>query len=376
MKPSLLFYCQHSVGMGHLARSFALARALRDSFDLTLVCGGEIPTGIPTPEGIRIEALPPVDASGAGTRRDRLLALERQLEPDALLIELFPFGRKKFANELLPLLKQARRRAAPPLIACSLRDILVAGRRGQAHHDNRAAWLSNRYFDRVLIHADPQLARLEDSFAPRRPLLRTPVHYTGYVAPPVVAAASPRGRFIVVSAGGGLVGMPLFTRVLAAHALLARGLRRPLRIIAGPFLPETDYAALQLRVQEFPDVELLRVVPDLAAQMRSAAASISQCGYNTAMDIAASATPALVVPFVTDTETEQLQRARRLQELGVLDYIDLRVSDDVQLAARMQALGATTPTATRLDLDGARASARLLREWCAVQRTRGAEHAA
>ena len=30
MRPVLLFYCQHSLGIGHLTRSFALATALAD----------------------------------------------------------------------------------------------------------------------------------------------------------------------------------------------------------------------------------------------------------------------------------------------------------------------------------------------------------
>ena len=42
-KPSLLLYCQHSVGLGHLTRSLALAGALADRFEVTVASGGAVP---------------------------------------------------------------------------------------------------------------------------------------------------------------------------------------------------------------------------------------------------------------------------------------------------------------------------------------------
>ena len=85
--------------------------------------------------------------------------------------KLFPFGRKKFAFELLPLLETARSARPQTTIACSLRDILV---NRSLSHDQLAAERANRYFDAVLVHADPRFARLEESFRPATPL-RAPV---------------------------------------------------------------------------------------------------------------------------------------------------------------------------------------------------------
>lgn len=384
MKPPLMFYCQHSVGLGHLMRSFGLARALQQRFAVTLLSGGELPQGIDVPTGIELVSLPPIMANNDGVLADLSLdaaMLQRQkartaiilaqfarLQPAVILIELFPFGRRKFANELLPLLKLARRQRRAPLIVCSLRDILVSGKRGQARHDERAAWLCNRYFDHVLLHADARLVRLEDSFRPQRHLLRVPVSYTGYVAPNAErAGAQPRDPHLLVSAGGGLVGMPLFSRVLAAHTLLDPATRRPLRLVAGPFLPEHEFAELQAKAAILGDVELRRVVPDLAAEMRRAAGSVSQCGYNTAMDILASGAPALVAPYVTGTETEQTQRALRLAALGLLATIDLRACSVADMADCLQSLPTRSPPPSGLDLNGAANSAAILSLWCEKQ---------
>src|SRR5207244_1686859 len=39
-RPALLLYCQHSVGLGHLTRSLALAGALATRFEVTVLSGG------------------------------------------------------------------------------------------------------------------------------------------------------------------------------------------------------------------------------------------------------------------------------------------------------------------------------------------------
>ena len=43
-RPRLLFYCQHSVGLGHLVRSMNLADGLTRDFDVTLLNGGPWPS--------------------------------------------------------------------------------------------------------------------------------------------------------------------------------------------------------------------------------------------------------------------------------------------------------------------------------------------
>ena len=60
MKPALLFYCQHSVGVGHLMRSFALARSLAERFRVVFLNGGPIPMGLPVPAGVELIDLPPL----------------------------------------------------------------------------------------------------------------------------------------------------------------------------------------------------------------------------------------------------------------------------------------------------------------------------
>ena len=95
-----------------------------------------------------------------------------------------------------------------------------------------------------------------------------------------------------------------------------------------------------------PNVELLRSVPDLAHELSRARASISQCGYNTALDLLRTHVPALVVPYATPEEDEQTRRARRLESLGVVK-VATHINGDIDALLRF------TPSTTTLDLDGA-----------------------
>jgi predicted glycosyltransferase len=374
-RPTLLFYCQHSLGLGHLARSVALCAALAERFRVILLSGGALPANTVLPDEVEVLSLPPLALAPDGRivseddrytprraraiRRERILATLRAARPAVLVIELFPFGRKKFADELLPLLEEARGRHAPaPLVACSLRDILVSRGDRQNDHDERACALANRYFDLVLVHSDPRFARLEESFRPVTPL-RAPVHHTGFVLPaaprPGAVSGPPR---VVVSAGGGRVGEPLVRAAVAAHGIL--GPRPGIKVIAGPFLPHESWRSLRAAADGRAGLEIVRSVEGLEVELRSASASVSQCGYNTALEVVRSGVPALVVPFAAEGEDEQSRRARRLASLGAVRVLDPPRLDASSLAAEIRALAGFRPRPPELDLTGSRTSAELL----------------
>lgn len=364
---TLLLYCQHSLGMGHLVRSLALARAFAAQFDVTLLSGGVLPNDLPVPEAVEIVTLPPLGMDTEGRlhsdggaalgpvqseRRRLVLETFERVRPAAVVVELFPFGRKKFAFELLPLLDACRARAPRPTVVCSVRDILVGSRRDQAQHDERAARTANAYFDAVLVHADPTLSRLEDTFVPETPLA-VPVHYTGLVASgsPLSTPARRQPR-VVVSAGGGLVGSPLFAAAVEAFRLLRADTALSMEIVTGPFLPEEDWTALA-RAATVPGLTLRRFVPDLAAVLADAAVSVSQCGYNTALDLLRTHVPALVVPFAEGREDEQMQRACRLEALGALRVLPAAALTPARLAREIRETATFLPASVSVDLDGA-----------------------
>ena len=383
-RPRLLFYCQHSLGLGHLVRSLAIAAALAGDYDVVLLNGGRLPEGADVPAGVRVVNLPPLghdesyqlvsldprwDVAAACEERRRVVldVLEREA-PDVLFVELYPFGRKKFEFELVPLLEAARAtRPVRPLVLCSLRDILVRGRRDQSRHDDRAAERANAFFDAVLVHSDPVFARLEETFTPHTPL-RVPVRYTGFVAPPPPpspAAESERLPRLLVSAGGGMVGEPLFREAVRVHRPLAEQTGLTATVVAGPFLPQPAWRWLQRAAADSPHLHVVRRVDDLCLEMSRSALSLSQAGYNTTMDVLRAGTPSVVVPFSAGREDEQADRARRLEELGVLRTVPPAELGTGRLLAELLALAGTRPQPLHLDLTGATTTARLVADLAA-----------
>ena len=383
-RPRLLFYCQHSVGLGHLVRSMNLADGLAGEFDVTLLNGGPWPSELPQPASVDIVHLPALglDRSYALVSRDDRFTVEeavrirrsriqqayRDTSPDVVLIELFPFGRKKFMPELMPLLEAGHAARPATQVVCSLRDILVGSRRDQQGHDDRAARIANEYFDALLVHADERFATLAETFHPSVPL-RTPVHYTGFVRGTSSRdPGRPREPRVLVSAGGGLVGAPLFRAAVEAHPRLLAELGLRTVIVTGPFLPDPDFDELTHRAAETAGLEVVRYLPHLAAEMAASTVSVSQVGYNTTMDILGCGTPAVVVPYGEGREDEQAERARRLERLGAVRVIDPeRLSASTFVDAVHDARD-WSPLAVPLDLDGRTRTPELLRSLLAGQK--------
>ncbi len=377
-KPTILHYCHHSTGLGHLVRSLAVAGALADRYRVVLCTGGPYPEGLAVPDGVEVVALPAIGSTDNGhslasldaalslqqaweRRLQMLLTLLDRLRPVAVVVELFPFGRRKFARELLPLLDAARRQSPQMAVVCSVRDILVVNGTHRQERDDEAAERLNQYFDAVVVHSDPRMARLEETFRPTIPIL-TPVFYSGFVVPnedrpPVVRVDPPK---VVVSAGGGLVGGPLLHAAADAHRLFLGPLGIATRLITGPFLPPPDATMLETAVRSCRLLSVERFVPDLCATMAAGSVSVSQCGYNTALDVVRAGVPALVVPYSDGGENEQSERARRLSNLGAVRVLASKDLSAARLATETLALLDSTPPPQNLDLAGARTTASIV----------------
>jgi predicted glycosyltransferase len=379
-RPTLLFYCQHAVGLGHLVRSLALAEALAAQFDVVLLNGGRMPETTVIPPGVRVVNLPPLghDSTFNLVSHDAAHSVEQAVverpqiilgelarsRPAVVLIELYPFGRKKFEFELLPLLDAIHAMGSDrPRVVCSVRDILVGQRPDQADHDERASRLANRYFDAVLVHSDPQFARLDETFQPATPMT-VPIHYTGFVTngSAIEVLPSQRKRRVLVSAGGGMVGEPLFRAVAAAHHRWHAEIGLTTTVVAGPFLPDAAWEWVRAEAEHVDGLSAVRYLPDLRVEMARSAVSVSQCGYNTTMDILRAKVPAVVVPYAEGREDEQRRRADRLVALGVLHCLAADHLDAATLADAVIGAATSTPSPVSLDLDGRQASARIVAE--------------
>jgi len=374
----LLFYCQHVLGMGHLVRSLELVRALR-GFDVVFLNGGAPVEGFPLPADVHVVNLPPMasdaefrdvhSTDGRSTvevmelRRARLLAELERFRPDAIVLELFPFGRRKFAFELVPLLDANRARSRPAVVISSVRDILVS-KRDQERYERQTCELVDRYFDLVLVHGDPAFQRLEETFPAARQL-RCPIRYTGFVARrPKKAEARGKGREVVASIGGGRVGFEVLEATVAAAEHLPEDVR--VQVFTGPFLPDEEFQQLCDRAAETESVQVERFTPCFVDRLAGASVSVSMAGYNTCMDILSTGVPALVYPFSGNGNLEQSMRATRLERRGGVGVLTAGDLEPRALAGRIRKLldspGMRAVAGGGFRMDGAPESARLVRE--------------
>ncbi len=348
----VLVYVQHLLGIGHLRRVAVLVRSLDQAgLKVGLVSGGmpvegldigaagfvQLPPARAMDETFKVLADAhdqPVDEAWMAARRDQLCALYQRLRPRAVIIELFPFGRRKMRFELLPLLDAARENHPRPQILCSMRDVLVDDKNAE-----KTGWMIEtfeHYFDLVLLHGDPSFLPLERSFS-RAHEIASRLRYTGYVLDdaPLADPEDKAGEGeVIVSMGGGAVGAPLVEAALAIRSLT------PLkdviwRFLIGPNMPETSFQAIAARAPAGTLVERSR--PDFRALLAGGRLSISLGGYNTVLEVLAAGIPAVVVPYSGGTETEQTLRARLLANRNLLTVVHEADLSPATLAAAVRA---------------------------------------
>jgi predicted glycosyltransferase len=369
--PRVFFYVQHLLGIGHLRRAAAIAGALIEAgAQVDFVLGGAPVEGI-APAKAKVVQLPPAVASDVQfthllddqgnkvderwkvRRRQMLLDVFAESKPDIVLIEMYPFGRRQFRFELLHLLDQAAAAQPKPLVAVSVRDILVD--KGRMDRAREAVDIIKRSIDRVLVHGDPRLTRFDLTF-PLATEISDRLFYTGFVVERLAPnTALDRGKGeILVSAGGGAVGFPLLSAAIRAKRM-TRHRHRPWRIVTGANLPDTQRKELDKLAAGDADIKIDSYRADFGSLMASCHLSISQAGYNTVMELIALKCPAVVVPFAEGGESEQTLRARMLTERRVLGMVDPEFLTPGTLAAAVDA--AQAPAELALNLDGARQSA-------------------
>ena len=378
-QPRVMIYVQHLLGIGHLMRARRIAQALdKAEFQVTLVTGGLPVSGFvsSTIDQVALPSMAVRDGSfgelidGDGNtiddafkvrRSQHLLDVFEQVRPDLVMIEAYPFGRRQLRFELMPLIDVITTSIPKPVLVTSLRDVLQRNRK--PGRDEETANLVMQYFDKILVHGDPNFATLDETFPFVREIADKIV-YTGLVCGPA-PEVSTQTFDIVVSAGGGAVGLSLVRASLQAALQLPE--IKSWCVITGPNLPQNKYDALVSKVPA--NVTLVRFRTDFVSLLANASLSISQAGYNTVSDILQAQCRALLIPFSEQGETEQADRAKRLNKLGLVrvlsddDLSDTSTSGEKLTAAiRTALLQQPVKAASTINVDGATGTVNVLRD--------------
>ena len=369
-KPDILIYRMQSEGIGKLLNCLALARSLSRQFHPVVLNNGPLPPGIDAPDGVDVVQLPAWEhAPGTGIsstwdaqehrralaeRSDFLQQIYADLKPEMLLVDTYPFGDQSAGYELLPLLEKIRNSSGhSPRSVCCVQDIQIGSGSNSQTRDDETARILDLYFDMLLVHSDPSFARLEEYFQPKN-TLSTPVYHTGFLLPgqKSLTASGTRENRLLVSAGGGVTGGPLFQAAIEAHRFLWDAEQLPMTIVTGPLSSRKKWSELRQLGRTMPGVTIKHSVPNLGAEMSKVRYSVSQCGYNTATEAVASGVSALFVPSSGRRHAEQAERAHRLAHWGVGRLLVQEHLNSVSFANEINQLVRFAPRETSFSTEG------------------------
>ncbi|SLN73194.1 glycosyltransferase family protein [Ruegeria meonggei] len=346
----------HLLGTGHLSRALTLGRAFVEDGHETFVATGGMPAPQLDSAGMTLLGLPPLRSDGTdftrlltqsgkvaeeayhAARATALVKAVQSFAPDVLITELFPFGRRSLAAEFLAGLQAARDLPRKPIILGSIRDILAPP--SKPSKADRTEDIVCEYYDGVLVHSDQIVIPLAVSW-PVTDRLNDRLYYTGFVAPKA-PAPHPVGvgkDEVLVSAGGGSVGQPIFRAAIEAARQMPN--RRWRLLVGGQDAPARIDQLRQLAGDISVIIEPVR--PDFRQMLPLAAASVSMCGYNTALDILQSGTPAVFVPFDDGKEVEQSLRGQTLSEMPATSVLPSKKLDGETLARAVAKVVTSNP---------------------------------
>lgn len=356
----LLFYCHDSLRFGQSARA-ALVASLSSQFRITIVAEGERTPSLERVPQIEIVGLPsPGSFSARSVRRHILMETYRRVDPAVVVIEQYPFGCRELSDDIGAVLEAAAANPRTRLVACSVVETLVDLPFEAPRRDDPVQRLADRYFDVVLVHADARLGRLEDAFDPQA--LRVPILYTGFIstgpsgdAPdPVVSRPA-----VLVLCDSARPDGALFRAALSACDHWLPRERMPLRIIAGPALPDRDLASLQAEAIHRADVVVERGAGDLAISANTVAVSVSDGACDTVFEMLRAGVPALLVVGGWGDD-ERAEWAHRLAALGVVTLLERDRLSGAALAAEITTTTLKAPALIDVNRSGAEETLRLI----------------
>ncbi len=341
---NILMYSHDTYGLGHIRRTMAIADNLRNSqANVLILTGSPIAGRFKFPQQVDFVRIPGmikktndeyqslsirIDQEKAlEIRTNIILATAKTFNPDLFIVDKEPLGLKK---EVLPTLEWLREKRPQCRAVLGLRDILDdAGIIQKDWHDKDIYRHLEELYDEIWIYGNRSVYdavheyRIPESIHPK-------VHFTGYIRRKNVRHGKralirrkyrilDEDSFVMVTTGGGGDGYEVIDHFLAMHDYYPASLPLKSIIVTGPFMPKETREKIRKRAKKY-GIRSIPFHPRPEELMVAADVVISMGGYNTICEILSNKTPAIIIPRETP-RTEQLIRARRLKEEGLLDFI-------------------------------------------------------
>ena len=347
----ILIYSHDTFGLGHLRRCRTIAHSLVERFkglSVLILSGSPIIGSFDFRARVDFVRIPGViklhngdyESLGLHIALDQTMAMRAAIirhtaeafRPDLFLVDKEPMGLK---GEVVPTLKMLK--GMGTRLVLGLRDIMddpdVLSREWK--HKNVMPVLQTLYDD-IWVYGLEEIAEpLAGIACP--PAVERKMVYTGYIRRTLPAIERPREMpfgdepYHLVTVGGGGDGMAVVDWVLSAYER-DRALRCNVLIALGPFMSTARQREFHARADRLDHVRTVTFDTQLEFLMANAAGVIAMGGYNTFCEILSFDKPAILIPRVAPRR-EQLIRAKRVAELGMMRMLDIDSGKDPAVMA-------------------------------------------
>jgi predicted glycosyltransferase len=379
----ILMYSHDTFGLGHLRRCRTIAHSLVENYrglSVLIISGSTIAGAFDYRVRVDFMKIPSIIKlhNGEYTSIDRHTDLHETLEmrqavirhtaesfqPDMFIVDKEPMGLRGELEETLSYLK-----TRGTTLVLGLREVM------DAPHLLKAEWAKSDvlrkiglFYDSIWVYGPADFYDPLTGFdVPQS--VRSRMHYVGflqrYLPHSDMSMREIASNYILATTGGGGDGADLIHNIFDAYHH-DEGLRHRLLVVLGPFMPARKRRKLLKKGSSIPNVEIIEFDNRMENLVAGASAVVGMGGYNTFCEILSFDKPALLVPRVTPRE-EQLIRARRAAELGVIDMLRPEEAEDPErLAEALKRLPDRAPPSkvtSKLKLDGLENITDLVGEW-------------
>ena len=340
--PRMVIYSPDTYGLGHVRRCIKIVEALKalhPELSVLLLTGSPHAGRFPLPDGVDFVKLPQVVKTGANNYQARSFGISitetlelrqnliceavKTFRPQLMLVDHSPIGVK---GELRKTLLWLKRHNPMCQIVLGMRDIIDEPQAVLAtwHAESIHQVLESTYH-RIFVYGAPEIFDpvTEYRFGASS---RAKTSYTGFITDPPAESTNQRAvtrrkdvKEVFLTVGGGEDGMEIVDTFLRMQSLSRNGTQYLTTIVTGPFFPKQAGLDLAILAKAL-HVDFREFVPNIAPHLRNADLVISMGGYNTVTELLMLARKALIIPR-THPRKEQLIRAQRLSELGLVSFI-------------------------------------------------------
>ena len=345
----ILMYSHDTFGLGHLRRCRTIAHALVEDYrglEILIISGATIAGAFDYRARVDFVKIPSVIKLRNGEYEsmekhrdlDETLKMREAIirhtaetfQPDIFIVDKEPLGMKGEVESTLTFLK-----TRGTTLVLGLREVM------DAPHLLDAEWKRKnvmpkiaQFYDHVWVYGPPDFYDpLVGLDAPET--VRAKMNFVGFLQRSVPSDETigrrQHGDYILVTTGGGGDGADLVRDVLNAYKE-DRSLQHRALVVLGPYMPAKKRIKLSRKAASLPYVEVIEFDNRMEELVAGAKAVVAMGGYNTYCEILSFDKPALIVPRVQPRE-EQLIRAMRASELGLIDMLRPEAAEDPMLLA-------------------------------------------